>query len=823
MILLLESKRDDLLLPYFELVKNKIPGLTLGKFKGLMLDKLAAQGNINNLSLGSNFYLAGATKYYFQGELTFNGCALLTGDVKAADNWNSEACRKLNAVINILRNSYIDSVGTKFEVEEDFGNLSIAKLFRKYGKKISAEMGNTSATDGEENVSDGIDRTNSVGNGYTFDILYNYNDATKYNEATSPGAWCITYGIQHYNYYRQALNCHYVIFLKNGYEKIKRKTGPGFTKEKPHDEYGNSMIAFLQKNDSWRPSYITSRWNHGYGDTSGTEADHAYTLEEFCQITGVTPKDLERIYGIWKADKKKYSNDDNDGQTFDKEEYKKASVAAIRRIKYAQMVINNGTGIEEAMQQAGAVLYKTLWPSADTNVPKKSVSIYEISEGDIHFQFICDRGKIVFDSFSPFDSVNIDTLNNMCVIDSGNDVIVIQYENYNRLYSIRYHSMIDIGGQTKFKRLPERARANGVKFIEIKNSMKDICLFSTISSKPLKLPNGQYWFNYIKYEVGNRWHRGGQIFCEAVNDNFGSVAEIIYDESSGEKYIYSFVKNKFIDLQNITNDERVSSYSYRAIQDPAKYPMIIDNSLSNIKNYFAICFTPDNAYNNTTKKRILDLNGRQISIYGETKFGDLQSSFNRYIAINDTKYNYSDDDGWRIYDTVTKKYLCIGNNIIHPREGLARWRNSSFERRFLFLEGGRRLFSASYYNYLIYDGKVGKFVKNPVDGGFVFKVNDTGESNGEGIEIFKDDFDKYDYMQELESSGITDWNERYNRTNAEERKHLFVLDINNLDYFENSYPVNNEYETEQAQQPAFEINESNVKDIVTYVIKKIIK
>ena len=113
MVLLLEGKRDNLLLPYFELVKDKIPELTLGKFKGLMLDKLAAQGNINNLSLGSNFYLAGATRYYFQGQLTTNGHAnLLDGDLQTPDVWDGDACKKLNALINVLRNSFIDSIGT---------------------------------------------------------------------------------------------------------------------------------------------------------------------------------------------------------------------------------------------------------------------------------------------------------------------------------------------------------------------------------------------------------------------------------------------------------------------------------------------------------------------------------------------------------------------------------------------------------------------------------------------------------------------------------------------------------------------------------------
>ena len=89
-----ESRRDDLLLPYYEMVKQQFPELTLGQFKGKMLDKLAAQGGINNLSLSSNYYLAGATKYYFNGDLTKNRKINFAGN----DNWNEDVCKRLNAL-----------------------------------------------------------------------------------------------------------------------------------------------------------------------------------------------------------------------------------------------------------------------------------------------------------------------------------------------------------------------------------------------------------------------------------------------------------------------------------------------------------------------------------------------------------------------------------------------------------------------------------------------------------------------------------------------------------------------------------------------------
>ena len=47
-----------------------------------------------------------------------------------------EICERLNACILVLRNAYIDTVGTQFEQPEDFGELKLNALLRKYKKKI---------------------------------------------------------------------------------------------------------------------------------------------------------------------------------------------------------------------------------------------------------------------------------------------------------------------------------------------------------------------------------------------------------------------------------------------------------------------------------------------------------------------------------------------------------------------------------------------------------------------------------------------------------------------------------------------------------------
>lgn len=573
MILLLESKRDDLLLPYFELVKDKIPGLTLGKFKGLMLDKLAAQGNINNLSLGSNFYLAGATKYYFQGELTSDKhVALLSGDVNAMDNWNREACQKLNIVINILRNAYIDTVGTKFEVEEDFGNLSITKLFRKYGKKINAELGNET---GEEEE-DTLDRNPRVGNGYTFDILHSYEDATKYNEYTSPGAWCITYAQVHYNNYINMFSnyggIHYVIFLKDGYKDVPRKKGPGFTYEKPHDEYGNSMIALLQSNVDGKPVYITSRWNHGYGETSGTEADHAYTPEEFYNITGVTPEDLQRIFQIWK--KEAPNHREHKGKTIDPVE-KARKLEGLRALKYIQMRINGGED-PNTLLKPYQMLYGKMPERDEDGVVRKKVNFRncvmicsKMPEGEerVNEYFLVDKGKIIFETISegrPNWDFTMSTAE-LYFKDESEDgagkphnLIIFKGNGGGYgLYDTRRHDFVSIGGTKRFRSIPERWSSCGSRylpqFMQIKMSTNDIALLSLSNNMPLKLPNGECWFNDMHSNAtkSNSESYGRSIRADFAGTNDDGLIEIDYDISSGEKYFYSTEQRKFVDLSYI--------------------------------------------------------------------------------------------------------------------------------------------------------------------------------------------------------------------------------------------------------------------------------
>ena len=706
-MILNESKRDELLLPYLNIYKEKTgQSVPLGRFKEMMLYKLGVQGGLQNLSQSSNYYLVGATRYYFNGDLTNNNdLSIFHEDFNDDDSWNREITVRLNACINVLRNAYIDSVGTEFEQPEDFGTLSLPRLLRKYNKKINAELGieeepKKKKKEGEE-AEEPIDY--NVGNGYTFDILYSYNDATKYNVWTQPGAWCITYGSCHYNGYIRRLDIHYVIFLKDGYQEIKRpnRPGPGFTNSKPHDEYGNSMIAVLQSNESWEPIYITSRWNHGAGNVS-CEADHAYTTEEFCQITGVTPEDLEKIYNIWLKEKDKRRP--RRQRTPEDPQVKAKALAQLRKIKYAQMRINGGENanslfnVEEVLYgregaehpETGEVLYDFKNSVYVCSLKKNGTEDDEEEETDgwgerIKTMFLVDKGKTVFE-----------TISKHILVWSGDKGFTTAEKYYGRidpedkykmhnlvlfkkmengpwmLYDTRRHDFVDIGGIKRFKYLPLSWSSNNFKeseskFYVVKQTGEKMALVKISNNLPLRLPNGEFWFARLKCKSCQGWGR-------YVNGKFVGTKEDAFlqittsnDEVNRNTFFYSISKNSFFDMPNFNS----VSPDFNNCEMDASETIEINGKTHNVVRYFN-----NTALGYAGVRCVIDENANLVKVAGFTLFKDIYSPSNAkhilfiepdlsYFKESLSGYDPYDPQGDHIvYDSKTDSVFKINGKIL---------------------------------------------------------------------------------------------------------------------------------------------------------------
>jgi hypothetical protein len=820
-MILLESKRDDLLLPYIELLKSKGVNCTLGQFKSYMLRKLTEEGHIRNLSLSSNFYLAGAVRYYFNGDLTLNKDLDVFNDGNTKnDVWNETVCIKLNALINILRNAYIDTVGETFEQPEDFGNLKIDKLLKKYNKKIEAELSNGTEVVDVTNTDDGLDRNENVGNGYTFEILYNYNQGTKYETPTSPGSWCITYGKHHYDGYVKRLGIHYVIFRKDGWENVERVKGPEWTKQKPQDEYGCSLIAVLQSNRDGEPIYITSRWNHGsWSDDSSCEADHAFSKEEFFKKTGVTDVDLQRIFEIWKKDKKLYG-ENNDGPTDTVPKTEK--IAALRQIKYAQMRINGGdlnvSNLFRIHTNLGGPQYVASDGSAKIN--KGIYWCITTFPSEHSFYFLIDRGKINFDTFmsddmEPYVDTSMGQLGRRSKLENFNNLAVIGTKKFIMLYDLRKRTIINVDGVTKFKCFPQLSNWNlrGAEFksvfYELKVSKLQSAVMNVATNQPLRLPNGSYFVNRVngngfKYTAYNDVVGRSNLHASVFGGEKSSYLDLVYDLSSGERYVYSIDEKRFLSDEEIPKDE-----------NDGLVGIIANATIPGFTVWHML--TPQNAANGRTYREpmyIYDKNNQRVSFVNVTEFEDLKylggglvrfSPYTRiYIGYGNREY--------RIYNINTDSFLRSPNN----GELIDGWQTESSddstysESRLIFIKGKYN----SKFCY-IYDKKDNKFLENPFGwpNKYTFQIEKNGRKDGSGVVyIIKEDGKTW---WSVYSGGFGDesW--------KEDNRRLYVPGANNSDIYSDDERWGGIKLDRDLNNDNYNIND--IKDIVTEVINKLLK
>jgi hypothetical protein len=557
-MILTEGSRDKALEQFIPLFQSRGIQVSISQLKQALLEKFVNEAGMHNLSLGGNYYLLGTARYYFNGDLTgTREVQLLNPDVK--DNFNEDVCQRLNALILILRDAYIDSVGTTWEQPEDFGTLRIDELFRKYGRKIKRGVENDVSHDESGLTTKRVKLKN-----YTYDILYSYEEARKYNRATSPGAWCITYGQQHYNNYikmnRRYGGIHYVVFRQNGYENIPRveekdKWLPGPKGlPKPQDAYGNSLICVLQRNDCPEPTYITSRWNHGSGFS--LEADYAYTKREFLNVIGADESILQQIYNEWKENY-------NSSHTKSSRLTKAVSVPIIRAFKYAQMQINSGADPFK-LKFIEVLNLSNIQPQNDGGkLNPNGMYLIKAENNGVNGYTLMSKKTLFFNDFFIGDT---DKENNLSCEPIRNCVVFEANNGRNHMIFDRIRNrFLNIDDINTFGRV--YSSPNG-KYIATAADIKQLTLIKTDTMKPVRINNGSCWFEGIitledmerMYNV-SQYARNPSVDSVYVNLN-AAIVRLVYDSSAGKEYFYSLQSDRFVDIGGAPKGFRISGRQY---------------------------------------------------------------------------------------------------------------------------------------------------------------------------------------------------------------------------------------------------------------------
>lgn len=569
-ITLFESKRDNQLQPYLDIYNEKTGrNFNLGQFKSMMLKKLSAEGGMHNLSLSSNFYLVGAVKYYFNGDLTNGDIKIFDDDL--LDSWNTTVCQRLDVLIDILRNEYIDTIGTEFTEPEDFGELSIEDLLNKYQNKIDLVM------DKDNNSENNVNGSGQASKNYTYDIIWSFDDSSKYRNDTDPGAWCITYGIGNLRSYCKEGNGHFIFFLRNDYKSTERKAEfdkwiPfSYDSYKPQDNYGNSMIAFLQSNDNAGPAnyhggpLITSRWNHGYSDTKpkAVEADRAYTFEEFKDITGVSDETLKEIFKIWRTKKSDIFDDKDDKKAAERQK-------KIRELKYIQMRLNRG----ESFMNIRGINFESVPGVTSRNVDKD----FKIG-GYGDFRFAVDGKTILFDTISENTSAER--------VGSLFEIFPERWSYRGYLYNPRTHSFVNMGlHSSMFVNLPRHSYDYGgsvsidaTSLIIAEYDFEKFVLISPHNGNVISLPDGTFFFNEF---------HGYKLYSSACITSLKGLIELM--ETSGifterkkckQRFFYDVTRKKFVTIPSkVIDGVRIEPRLATSVDMVDAYPIIYSKQKS---------------------------------------------------------------------------------------------------------------------------------------------------------------------------------------------------------------------------------------------------
>ena len=647
-MLIKESKRDNFLNSYVELLRSKGIDINLSQLKSLLLSKFSSEFGIYALSKSSNYYLAGVSRYYFEGLLTSNK-RLNIFYPKVTDKPIGEICKRLNALIEILRNSYIDSVGTKFEQPEDFGTLSLDKLLKKYNKKINEELGISDKPKKDEDTQK-IDSSTKAGKKYTYEIIYDYDQVRKFSEYTKPGAWCITYAKQHYNAYIKRLGIHYVIFMKKGFENIPRKVGKGFSKKKPHDEYGNSLICVLQSNRSPEPVFITSRWNHGYErETAGTEADHAYTTQEFLDIIGEDYSVLERCFAQWKENTKSATNKDTSN-------LKKDKLFMKREFKYIQMMIANGSNLKQELIKRNArdanFLDKEDKSGGDPWKKPLKIGLRRPTGTNEHgyeqfeiWYTIYDRGKFYVDNILIKDFMQTHTLNDT--------LVMIEGDKKHYFYNIKKHFLLNADGVYSFKSTGYGYGSDS--YLMVANGPNAYSIIDLQKGDFLKAPNGATIFENAMLiqttEARYPWARSSSNKT-VIDSHIGREGKLflVYDSSAQISFLFDLKTNQFIRCFDGVEEDgitwKISTGNVDVVDGYTLYYTFRDNYLYMLKN------------NNT---------GEKLSLLGYSIFTQLDLKECGVIAFRPYDPNSPSNPFDRkcyFFDTILNDYLKLNGEIV---------------------------------------------------------------------------------------------------------------------------------------------------------------
>lgn len=550
--LLVEGTRDKMFQKYADLLAEKGVQVTASQLKDIMRKKLTVEAGMSSMSLPSSYFLSGATKLYFNGELTTNKrVALLYPKMNITDKFDYLKCKKLNKIIIDLRNIFIDSEGRQWDVPEDFGDLSLDDIFKKYKRLIKGMD-----AEAEAETKEPKDLSTDLGD-YSFEIIYQHKDAEKYGPYTQPGQWCITMAGNDYwyNRYTQDKKTFFVVFKRKGWENEKRAVGEGY----PCDMYGTSLMAVQLKQADGRFHCCTTRWNHGkYDSPNIPNADFAVPKGFFMQTTGCDESKLKEIHAEWVRV----------SGTIVKPETPKSQeeLEMLRKFKYCAIQISNG----QNPTLEGHEMFDQIWPVNATNGTgkwNKGMNAACILDNDRYksWKALMDNGRLKPETLVSGD---IETLSHMtysvlaCAQQERENAkpamerfVILQAEprsNKFKIYDRIMHRLISVNNKTVFENLYGVSKKTLHLFMKV--GTKQYSILDLNTGKTVKSPNGT--------DVFENMLRFGSSYNNRVKDrdDVNHMIFLVGDSANQECFYYDDKTGRISEFQKSENGKTIVPY-----------------------------------------------------------------------------------------------------------------------------------------------------------------------------------------------------------------------------------------------------------------------
>ena len=348
---------------------------------------------------------------------------------------------------------------------------------------------------------------------------------------------------------------------------------------------------------------------------------------------------------------------------------------------------------------------------------------------------LCDKGKMNFDTLYYTEDSN-EYIENFAHSSFNkedeqyngakrfNNLVRINYPTYTMLYDTRFKRLIDIDGVKKFKYMGTSPDSwNEPVFFEVCQSSTQRALIDIETNKPLRLPNGAYWYYDLKHLNTNRFS-SNEVKPIIVYKKDACLI-LNYDDSAGINFYYDIASKRFFQPQTYEEYPHISLLTYIKVGNM----IMFGYSKSRWGTDFVVPY--ENGEPTEIAGHSIIKNAKAIN-YEPYNTKNVLSN-NRYAEITTTKdniilYDYRDDKEYVLRDY--EGYPINVKQILDNKSFGCK--NEDGDDPYCWMT----MYDFIYHQRMLYDLINHRFMLNPVTQSYIFDTYSDVFKIRDGLEVY---------------------------------------------------------------------------------------